>query len=365
MMNRAPSKVVSPGPGSTSSMSLWLGAVLLTILLVTSTSARAQVCLSDPVTLTTQAQVDAFEATYGPDCVRVETTLTVSGADIQNLDGLARLERVNRLDITGNPLLTDITGLASLANLRTLFIIDNPQLASFAGLSGVAVLRDLLIEGNTLLTDLDDLAGVTSLQTLTIRDNSALANLDAFGNLASVAFKLEIRSNPELTSISGLSSLSGEMGGPLNVIGNGKLASLEGLSGLTSVGILEVLDNDALVDLSGLEGLRTQGNAGFATISDNQLLQSLDGLEILIAINSPLFVTGNPLLDDCTALGPLLDDVDDAEPGPGPGVAGIPDINGDVTFLGNKPGCNSVNEVLDAVEAEKLMLKDGFEPQEL
>jgi hypothetical protein len=48
----------------------------------------------------------------------------------------------------------------------------------------------------------------------------------------------------------------------------------------------------------------------------------------------------------CYALAPLLDAVDDALPGPGPGAAGIPDVGGDVTISNNLPGCNSVAQIL-------------------
>ena len=48
----------------------------------------------------------------------------------------------------------------------------------------------------------------------------------------------------------------------------------------------------------------------------------------------------------CYALAPLLDDVDDALPGPGPGAAGIPDVGGAVTISNNLPGCNSIAQIL-------------------
>jgi hypothetical protein len=57
-------------------------------------------------------------------------------------------------------------------------------------------------------------------------------------------------------------------------------------------------------------------------------------------------IISNPSLAACTGLTALLDYADDGAPGPGPGVAGIPDVGDDVVMTSNLHGCNSVTEIL-------------------
>ena len=63
---------------------------------------HAQVC-DGSITLTTQAEVDAF------DCSLLDGYLTINGEDITNLNSLSALNRVWGLEIIGNPVLPDMT----------------------------------------------------------------------------------------------------------------------------------------------------------------------------------------------------------------------------------------------------------------
>jgi hypothetical protein len=85
------------------------------------------------------------------------------------------------------------------------------------------------------------------------------------------------------------------------------------------------------------------------TIYSNATLTNVDALSSLTSVGGGLYIQSNELLDQCVGLLKLVDQWDDAEPGPGPGVAGIPDIGGDVILLGNSSGCNSIEEILVSV----------------
>jgi hypothetical protein len=134
------------------------------------------------------------------------------------------------------------------------------------------------------------------------------------------------------------------------------------MQGIVSVDSLVIWDNDSLVNVNELIDLTTIGNASaqFA-IWNNANLVDLDGLVNLVSVDADLSITDNPALDDCSALLTLLDQVDDASPGPGPGAAGIPDLNGDVELINNLTGCNSVVEILTGADLSIEVIPDFVE----
>lgn len=334
------------------------GAVLVLAVAMLPASAPALDCTPDDITLGSQAEVDDFQTDHGP-CDVVVGTLTITGFDIADLDGLAGLHIVAWTNITGNSNLTDIGGLSSVFAFNgPLFIENNTILANLDGLDGLTSLPvgALFLRNNPLLDDLTGIDGLTSIgASLVVENNDSLENLDSLAALDSVASNINILNNDGLTSISGLSNLSG-FTASLAIRHNPSLASLVGLEGLSGIGGLLLEDNDLLNDVDPLAGLTSVGNEGSALfIHGNAMLADLDGLAALISLDADLEITDNPMLGECSALIPLVDQVDDGLPGPGPGAASIPDINGDVLLGGNLDGCNSVTAILTRIFA------DGFE----
>ncbi len=309
-------------------------------------------CTPASITLSSQADVDNFQTNHGP-CDRVVGTLTVSGAGITNLDGLAGLVSLDWTEINNNGSLTDIGGLSSVIMFTgPVFIHGNTSLANVNGLTGMTTLPGgaLFIEQNFSLSDLSGLANLGSIgASLGIWDNDSLADLDDLTGLTHVAASISINGNASLTSISGLSGLTG-FTASFTVRDNPVLGSLDGMQGTASLAGLVIDNNDSLTNLDGLSGLTTIGN-GISSlfIDDNAVLADLDGLADLESLDADLEITDNPALERCLGLVILLDGVDDGTPGPGPGPAGIPDVNGDVILSGNLTGCNSLNEILDQV----------------
>lgn len=348
------------------------GAIILAIL---SSPLSAANCTPDSITLSSQSEVDNFQANHGP-CDTIVKMLSISGADISDLSplsGITKGEINSDIMIQNNPSLSNLDGLSGLTSFHILWIFDNPALTSISGLSNLGSDSGaLLIEGNTSLTNLTGLEGVTSLYgALILGGNQNLSDLSALSNLTSVGASLAIMNsgslttlddlsalehvgsyigindNNALTSISGLSGVSG-FSGWLSITGNPVLGSLEGLSGITSLEGLRIRSNPYITNVDNLSGVTAVGSV-YSTleIDNNALLENLDGLAALVSLDADLEVIDNPKLSRCAGLAALLDEVDDALPGPGPGVAGIPDINGDVLLSGNLGGCNSVEEILE------------------
>jgi len=81
-------------------------------------------------------------------------------------------------------------------------------------------------------------------------------------------------------------------------------------------------------------------------IQNNRALTNVDGLSGVTYVGSDLDVQSNDIL--------LHDQWDDAEPGPGPGAGGVPDVGGEVLLGDNLAGCNSIEEILATVDISKI-----------
>jgi hypothetical protein len=320
------------------------GLVALILYLVPSmTDAQCNV----NVTLSSQAQVDAFPATYG--CAEFTGTITISGSDITNLDSLYVLKSIGRLfvnsnpnlanlhglsnvqhvgssvtfppfalTITGNPLLIDLTGLSSLQDISNggLVINSNASLASFKGLDSLRTIGGTIQTMNN--ASLSSLNGMNSLETIgtfnnvcwVVGNNGALVNMKGFP-LTTLPGRFIVSNNPSLVNLVGLDSVT-RINGSLYIVSNPSLRTLDGLGGLTEIGgpnkdaTLLVGDNSSLQNLDGLESLRTISGDNISTgiiISRNASLQDVSALSSLDSLNGFLQIVSNPMLSTLEGLG--------------------------------------------------------------
>jgi len=281
--------------GATRPLGLLLGLVFTALF---SSPLLAVDCTPDAIDLSTQSDVDDFQADHGP-CDRVVGLLTIDGATIENVDGLSALTTAgDSIRFLWATALTNVDGLSSLTSVDGyLFFTDSDSLTNVDGLSSLtSVAGEVYFAWNVALTDLDGLSALSSAGDLILEGNTVLANVDGLSNLVSVD-------------------------GDINFWSNFALTNVDGLSNLTSVG----------------EGLFLFGNF---------VLTNVDGLSALISVGTDVDIQFNPVLEMCSGLTALLDQVDDGAPGPGPGGAGIPDVGGNVVMGDNLPGCNSIEEII-------------------
>ena len=349
---------------------MWLGLLGLALF---SSPLLAVNCTPDEITLASQAEVDSFQADHGPGCDTIVKMLTITGNDITDLTplaglttalftstvlindtlltslaGLNQLTSVYWIEINNNSALTSIDALLTLTSVSGPLVVNgNPVLTNVDGLAGLTSLPGgaLLLQNNASLTDLSGVSGMTSIAaSLVISNNDALTDLDSLVGLTTVAAPILISDNDALTSISGLSGLVA-YSSIFQLVSNSSLTSIAGLDNFTSLDGMNITFNTALTNLDSLSGLTTTGTSGL-NIVGNTALTDIDGLAAMVSSNGNVRITDNSLLSLCSSLLILLDQVDDALPGPGPGVAGIPDVNGDVTVSGNLDGCNSIGDIV-------------------
>lgn len=306
-------------------------------------SSHAQ-CPGAPLTLSTQTQVNNFPTNY-PGCTEMNVSLTISGSNITNLNGLSQLESVTKsIFMFNNPALTSLAGLSNLSNIGAELTIDNcDALTNLNGLENVPFIGGTLtITGNATLNNMSALLGIQYINgSLLVSQNPALTTLAGLDNAAFTGRFLQISNNNALTSISSLDNMT-EVGNNVNTNGrflsigsNPNLTTIDGLHNLVSVGTdFEIVNNGNLVTLDAFNSLQTIG--GEFAITGNPDLTSVLEFGAITSIGGGLTISNNNLLSDCAAQG-ICDFLD------GPGLAIIGS---------NDPGCNSVAEV----EAECLLL---------
>ena len=280
----------------------------------------AQECVGDYV-LTSQSEVDNF------NCTSVTGSLLIYEAvagSITNLNELAALTSIGRLNLYRNAALANIDGLAALTTVGNVKIYGNAALTNIDGLAGLTSVNDLRIEENAALTNIDGLAALTSIEDdLWVLYNAALTDIDGLAALTSIGKRLTLSGNAALTNIDGLAALTSAES--VNIYGNAALTNIDGLAGLTSVMELYIEDNAALTNIDGLaaltsaESVNIYGNAALTNIDglagltsvmelyieDNAALTNIDGLAALTSIGLYLNIAGNASLTNLDGLAAL------------------------------------------------------------
>lgn len=229
-----------------------------------------------PITLTTQAEVDAF--TLDPSCDGgFIWSLNIRGADITNLDALSVLDSCGRLRIT-NTSLVDLSGLHNLTKVY--------RDSEFSGDPEVE------ISDNPLLENLNGLENLRTISNFTLANNLVLDNTDAL--------------NVEIFEL--YESWSWFRGWRIHIVNNPVLRSFTGLPGLVSASDVTIKDNPLLNDISALSNLKScyyrsgLGNiAGSMIIENNDALTSLSVLDS-IRITDKFIVADNDLLENLSGV---------------------------------------------------------------
>ncbi|MCB0534861.1 MAG: hypothetical protein KDD14_21830 [Saprospiraceae bacterium] len=291
---------------------------------------------------------------------------------LESLNGLHSLNRVGAMSIkkTG---IADLTGLENLQIISTyLYLFENPELLNLTGMAALDSVQSLQITGNPKFAGLQGLEQMNHVAQLEISENESLQTLADSAALPNVIGVLNITRNPNLTSLRGLENLHVQNGvtiednetlltleglakvqHPYNVSikGNPQLRDLAGLQQLETVTVLVLENNDALTDLSGLSSLRAARQlrvndhlrlknlhgleslesfqTGVLYILRNDSLTTLEGLGAMLGTQS-ILIKDNPLLSGCSTLP----------------VCNALALNAFPTLENNQTGCNTPAEIL-------------------
>ncbi|SRX54341.1 T9SS type A sorting domain-containing protein [Aequorivita sp. CIP111184] len=229
---------------------------LLFVLLLVSVVGFGQ-CPVGPITLSSQADVDAFATTY-PGCTHPQG-LIINGSDIEDLSPLSMITEIGVVnqggfEIINNPLLTDLTGLENLTSISY---------------------GNFVIENNPQLTNVTALLGLSG----------------------AIGYSIIVKDNPALTSLIGLDNITNPGDDDLHIENNDLLTNLNGLQNITGADDILIINNDGLTDLAGLNSI---SNTGSVIIRDNINLENFNGFQSLTNIVG-LEIENNPILSDISA----------------------------------------------------------------
>jgi Secretion system C-terminal sorting domain len=264
-------------------LELWL---LVISLLVVSRLTTAQSCLPEGITFASQAHIDSFKINY-PGCVEIIGNVKISGQSIINLEGLDDLVSIGEaLIIEFNDSLTTLNGLQALINVDSnLQINNNNGLINLNGLDAITTVgNDLAIYRNPVLKGLDALGNLNTIgQDIAINYCDALNDLSGLDSITRIERDIWIMYNPSLINLNGLGEIA-LVQGNINIWFNDLLATLTTFNHLSSIeGDFRVVFNSSLVNLGDLSSLHKVG--GFFDIGSDKIA-SLNGLEALDSVGS-------------------------------------------------------------------------------
>ncbi len=232
-------------------------------------------------------------------------SLTIKCPHLQSFQGMAGLEEVNSLYLTGNyPSLVSFSGLETLDSLDYLYIGDGTfrYLTTFQGLNGIKTLKTLQLHGN--FPSLRSFEGLENVTTIGINLNGTFDALTSFKGLKNVktagSFSLG-GTFPVLASFEGLENLTAINGtfclnqGYLNGQSiNGTFDELTDFRGLENLERIERfwlqydMKSKSLKNFSGLGKVEYIGDFSINRNASLPALQSFEGFDSLKEIGKDL-----------------------------------------------------------------------------
>jgi hypothetical protein len=310
----------------------------------------SQGCLPEGISFQSQVQVDSFQYQY-PGCTKIEGSVFING-DVYNLHGLnvlksiegdLTLDCVPLIDMTGLDSITHIggnlgffetqfvnmTGLGSLDSIggsltigcetNAAIICNNPFLVNLLGLYELKNIGgNLLIQHCASLTSLNGLSSLTSVSGIIIKSNPILTSITGMANIdAGSVNSLTISNNSSLSQchVQSICSYLGNPGGDVNIYGNAA-GCRNPLEVADSCGIILAclpygnywLNAQSDIDNFGTNypGCRELGGSVYIIGSDIANLNGLDSVTSIagsLIIGHEWFGGGNPFLESLTGLG--------------------------------------------------------------
>ncbi|MBK9254951.1 MAG: T9SS type A sorting domain-containing protein [Saprospiraceae bacterium] len=257
--------------------------VILVFGLFPITTIIAQTCPTSGLFLTNQLQVDSFKYKY-PGCIEINTSITIAGANITNLNGISHIKRFNSgLTFLAVTNLMNLSGMDSLTFIKDLIITEGTGFKDFKGMEHVKYIDWLTIRLTNKMENLDGLSGLVNLPNrLTCSNNENLKMLELSVN-SDTMDRVIILNNPSLIEIQLLKEVKVIKSGTINISNNKRLKNLDCLNNLKYVhSSLIIEDIDSIEYLPNFDSLQFVG-------LDLTLIGNLNKSVLCKTKNIPLF----------------------------------------------------------------------------
>jgi len=319
--------------------------VIVGVCLVFVSLSGISQCPDTPITLSSQAEVDAFTINF-PNCTEITNGLTISGDDVMDLSGISQINSINgSLVIESNGMLSSLNGLESISFQgpnQNINITNNSTLSSLEGLSGIiadpnsTIPISIDISNNANLINLEGLETVTSVSCLNIANNDNLSNLSGLQGLDTILFACVIEANDVLQNVDPLINVTGNVS-QIWIGGNDQLLNINGFNNVETVDFdIAIGGNNSLTSLNGLDNINFLGQV-FLSINANNSLTDISAIENLVLEPSDILeIIGNSQLSICSF----------------PNICNfIESGEGQIFIENNALGCSSQQEILDTCGA--------------
>ncbi|MDO8640316.1 MAG: hypothetical protein Q7R33_02130, partial [Nitrosarchaeum sp.] len=131
----------------------------------------SQTCLPEGILFTSQNEIDNFQINY-PNCTEIEGSVSISGNNINNLNGLSVLTNIGGdLKISSNDSITSFYGLNNLNS-----VTGDLKLTLLSGIHDMIGLDNLTFVGGKLEIGTFSVSSLTGLENL----DSIGGNLDIY-----------------------------------------------------------------------------------------------------------------------------------------------------------------------------------------
>lgn len=328
-------------------------ALIWILLFLSPIIGNSQDCPNlDLIVLSSQQEIDSFKIIY-PDCISIPKTLMVTGAGINNLNGLSNIQEVGRsLVITTCPNLTTLEGLENLNRVANQFrITHNNNLQSLSGIPSLREVFDLILIENDNLVDLEGLNQLSIIEyALRLSDNDNLSSLKGLDNIETMDV-LFIQNHPALKDLSGMLSLQSLLY-ELHLDNNDLISSLDDLADLefSSSLRLYLTNNDNLVfcntpnicfqiETASSPIIEIYNNSGDCTSLNTLIDICAAGCTVGLSCDDNDECTENDVIDsNCNCVGTLIDDDQD-------GICWLDDCDDNDNSVPTSPGtpCDDLN----------------------
>ena len=247
------------------------------------------------ITLTTQAQVDAFS------CTIFDGDLTIVGT-VTDLTPLINLTEVTgSLQIENCSVLTNLDGLQGLMTIgEDLRINDNLSLSSIDFFTNLQTVGDeIRVIENDILTGISTFNNLVSTgNAIVLSRNDLIDEISGF-SLLTTSGTITLDLNPSLETISGFSSI---VSGPnLNIRFSNSLTSINGFESVQSLPELSIEANSQLTTIDAFSNIMS---IGYLIVIDNSVLNCCEIVPLYNALTGPFEEEGN--LSDCTTDLPII-----------------------------------------------------------
>ncbi|MDH7447669.1 T9SS type A sorting domain-containing protein [Aquimarina sp. 2201CG14-23] len=309
--------------------------LLLVMGMLISNVLLAQNVYNGNLTLTSQAEVNAFNYSEIQGNLTIRETIPGNIIDLSTLTSLEKLE--GGLFVKSNKNIQNLNGFSNLTAVNgTLQIEGNANLENLSGLSGIErVTRDLLIHNNHKIKTLTAFNNLVVLGgKLSVHWNTGLTSMDGFTSLTRLGGDITITANLNMTNLNGLSNVI-YIGGHLRLINNrlynlrplrkvavvGKsliikksnIYNLNDLSGIEEIhGGLYIHNNKNLQDIEGISAA-LKGNFVTLDFVNNPNLQSIEGVEKITSINVDVRFVNHPRLTNLDPLSNIMRIIDNLD----------------------------------------------------